>query len=103
MSRRRNTALADAPDEYVGVFFVARDLPGRHRLRRGQLWPSQCRADIRGWASSYGEDERAEWSSFRFVDVVLAPPAEAEAIVARGMTRDEAVAYLAAVLEGTRA
>ena len=98
MSRRRSTALADAPDEYVGVFFVAKDLPGRHRLRRGQLWPSQCRADIRPWASAFNESEHAEWSSLRFVETVLAPAAEAETICARGMNRDEAVAYLAAVL-----
>jgi hypothetical protein len=82
------------------VYFVAQDLVSRHRLRRGQQFPEQTKQAVRGWASAFGEDERAEWSSFRFVETVLAPAAEAEAIVARGMTLDEARAFLATALEG---
>ena len=87
-----------ADPEWIPVYFVAQTLASSRHLRRGQQFPEQTKQAVRGWASSYNESEHAEWASFRFVDTVLAPAAEAEAIVARGMTRDEAVAYLAAVL-----
>jgi hypothetical protein len=97
--RRQRTAVLVAEPDYFPVYFVAKDLhTPRHRLTRGTLWPEQTKSAIRQWASTFGEDERAEWHTFRFVETVLAPPAEAEAIVAKGMTIDEARQYLAALL-----
>src|SRR5262249_14275930 len=100
---RRAVAPAVEVAELWPVYFVGRDLvTKRVSLRRGQLWPSQTKSDIRLWASAFGEDERAAWHTFRFVETLDVPTQHVDAIISRGMTRDEAVAYLAATVEGTR-
>src|SRR5262249_23897503 len=102
VTRRTRTAALVATPEWVGVYFVARDLHGRQRLRRGQQFPSQCKQDVRPWASAFGESESTPFHEFRFVEVLLARADLAQEIVSRGLSLDEAVAFLAANLEGVR-
>jgi hypothetical protein len=105
MSRRPKIAELRAgmkPDRIVPVYYIARDLvTPRATLVRGQLWEHQNKAMIRGWSESYGvPDDGRPWHELDFVQTVIAPTWEvADAIVAQGLTYDQARAHVDRWLE----
>jgi len=55
-----------------GVHFAAIDIPGRNGLKRGEIFPSQVKFDIRHWAPG-GVDPGVPFSALKHVETLCFP------------------------------
>jgi hypothetical protein len=91
----RGAARPIPADQQWPIYFVGKDLDGpRQRLRRGEQWATQSKSMIRAWASSFGEDEKAEWHRLGFVETIAVPMSLADTVMQRQLSRDDTVALL---------